>query len=400
MKKTKILLPIMLFALCSCGKTNNKEEGTAIEYDAGVKLLQNCVNNVDTFDAIGFNANLEKLYLHATSDTYEVDTDDKKIGESTITDLVEASINGEFDVAASGLTSATTFDALKASIKASLNADVKYSGKSILSEDGKPVDVSAQAVLDQANVYVDINDQLKSTLAGFNVELPEKFYLPLPTDAVKLPLFSDDLIENAIASAKEEIKNYINETSLGFTSEQIEQLTQTLESTFPSFISFKEYSGEKYEVSVTINKTNLTAATNTIARKVVELIYGYTASTSASESNEISQMIDSLVSGITANVTPYFDGIDHINLSAMFSKEAFLNAAVDIDFKIKMGSISGSSTADEVTVKTTTDFYLDLKLKTSTTLTFGEDVNVIAIANKEDYTLIDLNGDSGNENNE
>ena len=195
MKKTKILLPIMLFALCSCGETTDSK-GKAMEYNEGVKLLQNCVSNVDTYDAIGFNANLEKYDLHVFTDSYQANADThEKSSESTITDVVQASVNGEFDVAVSGLTSATAFKELKASVKANLNADVKSKGQSVFGDNKEPVALSAQFVLDEGNGYVDVNKQLKDLIsANAGVKIPEKFYAPVVFDEsnITFPLFNND----------------------------------------------------------------------------------------------------------------------------------------------------------------------------------------------------------------
>lgn len=390
MKKTKILLPIMLFALCSCGETTDSK-GKAMEYSEGVKLLQNCVSNVDTYDAIGFNANLEKYDLHVFTDSYQVNADtNEKSSESTITDVVQASVNGEFDVAVSGLTSATAFNELKASVKANLNADVKSKGQSVFGDNKEPVALSAQFVLDEGNGYVDVNKQLKDLIsANAGVEIPEKFYAPVVFDEsnITFPLFNNDLIENGIETTKAQIEALIKKNAEGLTDEQISKLIETVKNTLSSFVSFKVYQGGKYEVSVEINKTNLTLAINTIATSVAKAAMGDQAS------NLTDEQLAEMVKGMTESITSNFDGIDHINLSAMFSEKAFLSAKADVDVKVK--TLSEQSTSpDETTSISIIDTYLDMKLKSSTTLSFGEDVKVLTIANKEEYTLVDLD-DSG-----
>ena len=390
MKKMKILLPIMLFALCSCGETTDSK-GKAMEYSEGVKLLQNCVSNVDTYDAIGFNANLEKYDLHVFTDSYHADVDThEKSGESTITDVVQASVSGEFDVAVSGLTSATAFNELKASVKANLNADVKSEGQSVFGDNKEPVAISAQFVLDEGNGYVDVNKQLKdliSTNAG--VEIPEKFYAPVVFDEsnITFPLFNNDLIENGIETTKAQIEALIKENAEGLTDEQVSKLIETVKNTLSSFVSFKVYQGGKYEVSVELNKTNLTLAVNTIATSIAKAAMGDNAS------NLTDDQLAQMVKGMTESITSNFDGIDHINLSAMFSEKAFLSAKADVDVKVK--TLSQQSTSpDENNLISVIDTYLDMKLKSSTTLSFGEDVKVLTIVNKEEYTLVNL-GDSG-----
>lgn len=390
MKKMKILLPIMLFALCSCGETTDSK-GKAMEYSEGVKLLQNCVSNVDTYDAIGFNANLEKYDLHVFTDSYHADVDThEKSGESTITDVVQASVSGEFDVAVSGLTSATAFNELKASVKANLNADVKSEGQSVFGDNKAPVALSAQFVLDEGNGYVDVNKQLKdliSTNAG--VEIPEKFYAPVVFDEsnITFPLFNNDLIENGIETTKAQIEALIKENAEGLTDEQVSKLIETVKNTLSSFVSFKVYQGGKYEVSVELNKTNLTLAVNTIATSIAKAAMGDNAS------NLTDDQLAQMVKGMTESITSNFDGIDHINLSAMFSEKAFLSAKADVDVKVK--TLSQQSTSpDENNLISVIDTYLDMKLKSSTTLSFGEDVKVLTIVNKEEYTLVNL-GDSG-----
>lgn len=390
MKKTKILLPIMLFALCSCGETTDSK-GKAMEYSEGVKLLQNCVSNVDTYDAIGFNANLEKYDLHVFTDSYQANVDThEKSGESTITDVVQASVSGEFDVAVSGLTSATAFNELKASVKANLNADVKSEGQSVFGDNKEPVALSAQFVLDEGNGYVDVNKQLKdliSTNAG--VEIPEKFYAPVVFDEsnITFPLFNNDLIENGIETTKAQIKALIKENAEGLTDEQVSKLIEIVKDTLSSFVSFKVYQGGKYEVSVELNKTNLTLAVNTIATSIAKAAMGDNAS------NLTDDQLADMVKGMTESITSNFDGIDHIKLSAMFSEKAFLSAKADVDVKVK--TLSQQSTSpDENNLISVIDTYLDMKLKSSTTLSFGEDVKVLTIVNKEEYTLVNL-GDSG-----
>lgn len=390
MKKTKILLPIMLFALCSCGETTDSK-GKAMEYSEGVKLLQNCVSNVDTYDAIGFNANLEKYDLHVFTDSYQVNADThEKSSESTITDVVQASVNGEFDVAVSGLTSATAFKELKASVKANLNADVKSEGQSVFGDNKEPVALSAQFVLDEGNGYVDVNKQLKDLIsANAGVEIPEKFYTPVAFDEsnITFPLFNNDLIENGIKTTKAQIEALIKKNAEGLTDEQISKLIETVKNTLSSFVSFKVYQGGKYEVSVEINKTNLTLAINTIATSIAKAAMGDQAS------NLTDEQLAEMVKGMTEPITSNFDGIDHINLSAMFSEKAFLSAKADVDVKVK--TLSEQSTSpDETTSISVIDTYLDMKLKSSTTLSFGEDVKVLTIVNKEEYTLVNL-GDSG-----
>ena len=390
MKKTKILLPIMLFALCSCGETTDSK-GKAMEYSEGVKLLQNCVSNVDTYDAIGFNANLEKYDLHVFTDSYQANVDThEKSGESTITDVVQASVSGEFDVAVSGLTSATAFNELKASVKANLNADVKSEGQSVFGDNKEPVALSAQFVLDEGNGYVDVNKQLKdliSTNAG--VEIPEKFYAPVVFDEsnITFPLFNNDLIENGIETTKAQIKALIKENAEGLTDEQVSKLIEIVKDTLSSFVSFKVYQGGKYEVSVELNKTNLTLAVNTIATSIAKAAMGDNAS------NLTDDQLADMVKGMTESITSNFDGIDHIKLSAMFSEKAFLSAKADVDVKVK--TLSQQSTSpDENNLISVIDTYPDMKLKSSTTLSFGEDVKVLTIVNKEEYTLVNL-GDSG-----
>ena len=390
MKKTKILLPIMLFALCSCGETTDSK-GKAMEYSEGVKLLQNCVSNVDTYDAIGFNANLEKYDLHVFTDSYQANVDThEKSGESTITDVVQASVSGEFDVAVSGLTSATAFNELKASVKANLNADVKSEGQSVFGDNKEPVALSAQFVLDEGNGYVDVNKQLKdliSTNAG--VEIPEKFYAPVVFDEsnITFPLFNNDLIENGIETTKAQIEELIKKNAEGLTDEQVSKLIETVKNTLSSFVSFKVYQGGKYEVSVELNKTNLTLAVNTIATSIAKAAMGDNAS------NLTDDQLADMVKGMTESITSNFDGIDHIKLSAMFSEKAFLSAKADVDVKVK--TLSQQSTSpDENNLISVIDTYLDMKLKSSTTLSFGEDVKVLTIVNKEEYTLVNL-GDSG-----
>ncbi len=390
MKKTKILLPIMLFALCSCGETTDSK-GKAMEYSEGVKLLQNCVSNVDTYDAIGFNANLEKYDLHVFTDSYQANVDThEKSGESTITDVVQASVSGEFDVAVSGLTSATAFNELKASVKANLNADVKSEGQSVFGDNKEPVALSAQFVLDEGNGYVDVNKQLKdliSTNAG--VEIPEKFYAPVVFDEsnITFPLFNNDLIENGIETTKAQIEALIKKNAEGLTDEQVSKLIETVKNTLSSFVSFKVYQGGKYEVSVELNKTNLTLAVNTIATSIAKAAMGDNAS------NLTDDQLADMVKGMTESITSNFDGIDHIKLSAMFSEKAFLSAKADVDVKVK--TLSQQSTSpDENNLISVIDTYLDMKLKSSTTLSFGEDVKVLTIVNKEEYTLVNL-GDSG-----
>lgn len=390
MKKTKILLPIMLFALCSCGETTDSK-GKAMEYSEGVKLLQNCVSNVDTYDAIGFNANLEKYDLHVFTDSYQVNADtNEKSSESTITDVVQASVNGEFDVAVSGLTSATAFNELKASVKANLNADVKSKGQSVFGDNKEPVALSAQFVLDEGNGYVDVNKQLKDLIsANAGVKIPEKFYAPVVFDEsnITFPLFNNDLIENGIETTKAQIEALIKKNAEGLTDEQISKLIETVKNTLSSFVSFKVYQGGKYEVSVEINKTNLTLAINTIATSVAKAAMGDQAS------NLTDEQLAEMVKGMTESITSNFDGIDHINLSAMFSEKAFLSAKADVDVKVKTSS-EQSTSPDETTSISVIDTYLDMKLKSSTTLSFGEDVKVLTIANKEEYTLVNLD-DSG-----
>lgn len=390
MKKTKILLPIMLFALCSCGETTDSK-GKVMEYSEGVKLLQNCVSNVDTYDAIGFNANLEKYDLHVFTDSYQVNADtNEKSSESTITDVVQASVNGEFDVAVSGLTSATAFNELKASVKANLNADVKSEGQSVFGDNKEPVALSAQFVLDAGNGYVDVNKQLQDLIsANAGVEIPEKFYAPVVFDEsnITFPLFNNDLIENGIETAKAQIEALIKKNAEGLTDEQASKLIETVKNTLSSFVSFKVYQGGKYEVSVEINKTNLTLAVNTIATSVAKAAMGDQAS------NLTDDQLAEMVKGMTESITSNFDGIDHINLSAMFSEKAFLSAKADVDVKVKTSS-EQSTSPDETTSISVIDTYLDMKLKSSTTLSFGEDVKVLTIANKEEYTLVNLD-DSG-----
>lgn len=390
MKKTKILLPIMLFALCSCGETTDSK-GKAMEYSEGVKLLQNCVSNVDTYDAIGFNANLEKYDLHVFTDSYQVNADtNEKSSESTITDVVQASVNGEFDVAVSGLTSATAFNELKASVKANLNADVKSKGQSVFGDNKEPVALSAQFVLDEGNGYVDVNKQLQDLIsANAGVEIPEKFYAPVVFDEsnITFPLFNNDLIENGIETTKAQIEALIKKNAEGLTDEQVSKLIETVKNTLSSFVSFKVYQGGKYEVSVEINKTNLTLAINTIATSVAKAAMGDQAS------NLTDDQLAEMVKGMTESFTSNFDGIDHINLSAMFSEKAFLSAKADVDVKVKTSS-EQSTSPDETTSISIIDTYLDMKLKSSTTLSFGEDVKVLTIANKEEYTLVNLD-DSG-----
>lgn len=390
MKKTKILLPIMLFALCSCGETTDSK-GKAMDYSEGVKLLQNCVSNVDTYDAIGFNANLEKYDLHVFTDSYQVNADtNEKSSESTITDVVQASVNGEFDVAVSGLTSATAFNELKASVKANLNADVKSKGQSVFGDNKEPVALSAQFVLDEGNGYVDVNKQLQDLIsANAGVEIPEKFYAPVVFDEsnTTFPLFNNDLIENGIETTKAQIEALIKTNAEGLTDEQVSKLIETVKNTLSSFVSFKVYQGGKYEVSVEINKTNLTLAINTIATSVAKAAMGDQAS------NLTDDQLAEMVKGMTESITSNFDGIDHINLSAMFSEKAFLSAKADVDVKVKTSS-EQSTSPDETTSISIIDTYLDMKLKSSTTLSFGEDVKVLTIANKEEYTLVNLD-DSG-----
>lgn len=390
MKKTKILLPIMLFALCSCGETTDSK-GKTMEYSEGVKLLQNCVSNVDTYDAIGFNANLEKYDLHVFTDSYQVNADtNEKSSESTITDVVQASVNGEFDVAVCGLTSATAFNELKASVKANLNADVKSKGQSVFGDNKEPVVLSAQFVLDEGNGYVDVNKQLQDLIsANAGVEMPEKFYAPVVFDEsnITFPLFNNDLIENGIETTKAQIEALIKKNAEGLTDEQVSKLIETVKNTLSSFVSFKVYQDGKYEVSVEINKTNLTLAVNTIATSVAKAAMGDQAS------NLTDDQLAEMVKGMTESITSNFDGIDHINLSAMFSEKAFLSAKADVDVKVKTSS-EQSTSPDETTSISIIDTYLDMKLKSSTTLSFGEDVKVLTIANKEEYTLVNLD-DSG-----
>ena len=374
----------MLFALCSCGETTDSK-GKAMEYNEGVKLLQNCVSNVDTYDAIGFNANLEKYDLHVFTDSYQANADThEKSSESTITDVVQASVNGEFDVAVSGLTSATAFKELKASVKANLNADVKAEGQSVFGDNKEPVAISAQFVLDEGNGYVDVNKQLKDLIsANAGVEIPEKFYAPVVFDEsnITFPLFNNDLIENGIETTKAQIEALIKKNAEGLTDEQVSKLIETVKNTLSSFVSFKVYQGGKYEVSVEINKTNLTLAINTIATSVAKAAMGDQAS------NLTDEQLAEMVKGMTESITSNFDGIDHINLSAMFSEKAFLSAKADVDVKVKTSSEQSTSIS-------VIDTYLDMKLKSSTTLSFGEDVKVLTIANKEEYTLVNLD-DSG-----
>lgn len=390
MKKTKILLPIMLFALCSCGETTDSK-GKAMEYSEGVKLLQNCVSNVDTYDAIGFNANLEKYDLHVFTDSYHADADThEKSSESTITDVVQASVSGEFDVAVSGLTSATAFNELKASVKANLNADVKSEGKSVFGDNKEPVAISAQLVLDEGNGYVDVNKQLQDLIsANAGVEIPEKFYAPVAFDEsnITFPLFNNDLIENGIETTKAKIEALIKENAEGLTDEQVSKLIETVKNTLSSFVSFKVYQGGKYEVSVELNKTNLTLAVNTIATSIAKAAMGDNAS------NLTDDQLADMVKEMTKSITSNFDGINHINLSAMFSEKAFLSTNADVDVKVKTSS-DQSTSPDDTTSISVVDTYIDMKLKSSTTLSFGEDVKVLTIANKEEYTLLDLD-DSG-----
>ena len=392
MKKTKILLPIMLFALCSCGETTDSK-GKAMEYSEGVKLLQNCVSNVDTYDAIGFNANLEKYDLHVFTDSYHADVDThEKSGESTITDVVQASVSGEFDVAVSGLTSATAFNELKASVKANLNADVKSEGQSVFGDNKEPVALSAQFVLDEGNGYVDVNKQLQDLIsANAGVEIPEKFYAPVVFDEsnITFPLFNNDLIENGIETTKAQIEELIKKNAEGLTDEQVSKLIETVKNTLSSFVSFKVYQGGKYEVSVELNKTNLTLAVNTIATSIAKAAMGDNAS------NLTDEQLAEMVKGMTESITSNFDGIDHIKLSAMFSEKAFLSAKADVDVKVK--TLSQQSTSpDENNLISVIDTYLDMKLKSSTTLSFGEDVKVLNIVNKEEYTLVNLGGSGDN----
>ena len=390
MKKMKILLPIMLFSLCSCGETTDSK-GKAMEYNEGVKLLQNCVSNVDTYDAIGFNANLEKYDLHVFTDSYHADADThEKSGESTITDVVQASVSGEFDVAVSGLTSATAFNELKASVKANLNADVKSEGQSVFGDNKEPVAISAQLVLDEGNGYVDVNKQLQDLISSnAGVEIPEKFYAPVVFDEsnITFPLFNNDLIENSIETIKAKIEALIKENAEGLTDEQISKLIETVKNTLSSFVSFKVYQGGKYEVSVELNKTNLTLAVNTIATSIAKAAMGDNAS------NLTDDQLADMVKEMTKSITSNFDGINHINLSAMFSEKAFLSTNADVDVKVKTSS-DQSTSPDDTTSISVVDTYIDMKLKSSTTLSFGEDVKVLTIANKEEYTLLDLD-DSG-----
>ena len=389
MKKTKFLLPIMLFALCSCGET-----GKTIEYSEGVKALQQCVNNVDTYDAIGFNANLKKYDLTVYTKSYKADVETgKPSSDSTIANLVEASVNGQFDVAVSGLTSATSFNELKASVKANVKTDVKSAGKSVFGDNKGPVNLSAQAVLDEGNVYFDVNEQLKNLISdNAEVEIPEKFYSPVVFDesSVTFPLFNADLIENGIDAAKAQIKDLIKNSAEGLSDAQIEVLVSTVKNAVASFVTFKEYNDEKYEVSVELNKTNLTLAVNTVATQFIKTAYG--TQLSAMTEDQIAEMVN----GMTKSITDNFEGINHIKLSAMFSEKTFLSTSADVDVNVKVSSSGSGSSADgeEISSVNVIDTYIDMKLKSSTTLSFGEDVKVLTIANKNEYTLVDL-GDSG-----
>ena len=391
MKKTKILLPIMLFALCSCGET-----GKTIEYNEGVKALQQCVNNVDTYDAIGFNANLKKYDLTVYTKSYKADVETgKPSSDSTIANLVEASVNGQFDVAVSGLTSATSFNELKASVKANVKTDVKSAGESVFGDNKGPVNLSAQAVLDEGNVYFDVNEQLKNLISdNAGVEIPKMFYMPLEVDesSVTFPLFNADLIENGIDAAKAQIEDLIANYAKDLSSEQLEALTPVIKNAIASFVSFKEYNDGKYEVSVELNKDNLTSAVNMVATEFLKIVMGNPALDTEMTDAGMADMVNRMTNSITDN----FEGINHIKLSAMFSEKAFLSTSADVDVNVKVSSSESGSSADgeEISSVNVIDTYIDMKLKSSTTLSFGEDVKVLTIANKKEYTLVDL-GDSG-----
>lgn len=381
MKKIKILLPIMLFALCSCGETT--DNGNDLAYDVGIKYLQECTNNVDTFDAIGFNEKLDKLNIVVSTETYKINNEtDEQEGDKVVAEALNAKISGEFDVALSGLTTATSFEGLKASLKASGTASVSAQGENVFGNK-ESINLAAQAVLDEGNVYVDASNEDLQALITSNagVTVPEKFYVdvPFPEDSsVEFPLFKDTMVEGSIEAIKIQINELIKKNSSNLTDEQLDTLTKALEDTIASFISFKEYKNDKYEVSLQINKTNLSLAISEMAKQLVRVM-----NPEATE-DQVTQM----ASMMSTRALPYIAGIDHINMSAMFTKTSFISSSADIDAKVLAANSTSSGTDSDLT--TVTNVYADLELVTSATMSFGKDVKVLSIANKEEYVNLPL----------
>lgn len=98
--------------------------------------------------------------------------------------------------------------------------------------------------------------------------------------------------------------------------------------------------------------------------------------------------VTQMASMMSTMALPYIAGIDHINMSAMFTKTSFISSSADIDAKVLVDSTTISGTDSDLT--TVTNVYADLELVTSATMSFGKDVKVLSIANKEEYVNLPL----------
>ena len=195
---------------------------------------------------------------------------------------------------------------------------------------------------------------------------------------MEFPLFKDTMVEGSIEAIKIQINELIKKNSSNLTDEQLDTLTKALEDTIASFISFKEYKNDKYEVSLQINKTNLSLAISEMAKQLVRVM------NPEATDDQVTQM----ASMMSTMALPYIAGIDHINMSAMFTKTSFISSSADIDAKVLAANSTSSGTDSDLT--TVTNVYADLELVTSATMSFGKDVKVLSIANKEEYVNLPL----------
>lgn len=349
--KKRFLVPLtFLLFLTSCGNAEKKE----VSFNEGFEVLQKAISSTEIPDRIGASFVAEKLNvesLEKRTENNQTVTISNKLGIS----------NMDLNFAIEGLTSATDFNGLKASLTlgGSLKYQVTNSADSSKNQDLTFSELFVGAYVDNSNFYADIsNSALKTLLTKISPEIVtySKIYLPINTtnSGITFPIISKDAISQI--TNNDGYNNFI---------EQIKNMDVTI---FNDIVKMYSLGDNRFELSISANAENVTKA-------YVDYIMSNAEGTG--DSVVTSEMYELYLAQMKDYVSEF---IDHINLSLVFNEKGF--SSLDVDMKVMLKTHETGANYDYINTMT---YDFDYALS----LVEGNDVNMNLPSSYEDYALLD-----------
>ena len=334
MSKLNKLLIIPTLLLCSCNDTDTITcESESIEVSEEIansstftsedfsSILNNSFKMCDGIELAIENSNAE--YISQFITTSKLDNTSTIVNDEIIIN------NANVNLKARGLKTATTFNELKASAKASADVTLNYHLYPYTLDDSH---LDAKGYLKDGNVYLDLNDDILSIIdesMGFNnlslINIPENIFNDiLQYCNLTLPIVSNRNFE----MFKSLFESDENNDDTGLTKDQ----TNALFSLIMDNIFTIKYYGTSLKISVNINKANIiTKADNILTGLYENNLLPLFIGTDITE-----EEYNTFREDVISNLEIFNQGFSHFKMSVSLKLNSIESISFDIslpDFK-------------------------------------------------------------------